>query len=75
MSSSLNLLAGKIRDELDDIASDLDGGLADRARRSELNKRAHRLKALLQWVKAGAASSLQNKLAETGFAHSARVAW
>lgn len=45
----INLTAGKIRDQLDDIAAELDGGNVPRSRRSELNKLAHRLKQVLQW--------------------------
>lgn len=49
MSGGPNAMADKIRDELDDIAAELDGGAASRSRRSELNKRAHSLKGLLRW--------------------------
>lgn len=47
--SGPNRVADKIRDDLDDIAAELDGGALPQSRRSELNKRAHRLKSLLQW--------------------------
>jgi hypothetical protein len=43
------MIADKIRDELDDIAAELDGGDAPRSRRSMLNKRAHALKEMLRW--------------------------
>jgi hypothetical protein len=49
MPSGPNALADRLRDDLDDIASELDGGGVPRSRRSELNKRAHRLKDLLRW--------------------------
>ena len=49
-----SLLADKIRDELDDIGSELDGGALDRAARSALNKRAHRLKQMLHWFESRA---------------------
>lgn len=48
--SGPNLVADAVRDDLDNIASELDGGDVPRARRSELNKRAHRLKDLLRWL-------------------------
>ena len=49
MTSGPNRLADMCRDRLDDIAAELDSGEADRARRSLLNKEAHRLKDLLRW--------------------------
>jgi len=49
-----NLMADKIRDDLDDIAAELDGGGLTRERRSELNKRAHRLKGWLRWCESRA---------------------
>lgn len=49
-----SLLADKLRDDLDDIASELDCGELTRARRSELNKQAHRLKDMLRWFESRA---------------------
>lgn len=47
--SGPNRLADRLRDDLDDIAAELDGGGISRARRSQLNKAAHRTKDLLRW--------------------------
>lgn len=49
MKSGPNLMADKIRDELDDLAAELDGGGVAKARRSEINKRVHSLKDWLRW--------------------------
>lgn len=49
MTSGPNRLADSIRDQLDSIAAELDGGDLPRIRRSALNKQAHRLKGLLRW--------------------------
>lgn len=57
MMTGPNRIAAKIRDELDDIAMELDGGSAPRARRRELNKRAHWLKELLRWCETRAGYS------------------
>ena len=52
-----NAMADKLRDELDDIASEMDSGELPRRRRSELNKAVHRLKALLEWCETRAGYS------------------
>lgn len=44
-----NSIADKLRDDLDDIASQIDGGGLCREDRKRLNKQAHRLKGLVQW--------------------------
>lgn len=49
MTGGPNRVADAIRDQLDEIASELDSGDVPRPRRSELNKRAHSLKDLLRW--------------------------
>lgn len=49
MTGGPNRLADKIRDDLDEAGAELDGAAVTRARRSELNKRIHRLKELLAW--------------------------
>lgn len=49
MLSGPNRIADRLRDELDDLNAELEE-CRDRARRSALNKSAHRLKGLLQWA-------------------------
>lgn len=53
-------IAAKIRDQLDDIGAELDGGEVSRSRRSELNKRAHRLKGMLGWYETRAGYAADN---------------
>lgn len=46
----VNTVADKVRDELDDIASAIDGGGLARPERSRLNKRAYALRQQLEWL-------------------------
>lgn len=52
--SGPNRLANQLRDDLDEIAAELDAGGIPRVRRSELNKAAHRTKDLLRWCESRA---------------------
>lgn len=52
--SGPNKLADTISDELDDIASRLDGSDLTKPERKRLSKQKHRLEGLLRWCKSRA---------------------